>query len=63
MKRMLKFSSLLAPLALALSTPASAGMLGLSGPQDFIIRVGGYYIDPWEDRVINPARNGICYAA
>ena len=51
MKRMLKFSPILAPLALALSTPVSAGPLGLTEPQDFIVRVGGYYISPGEDQV------------
>ncbi|WGL17224.1 outer membrane beta-barrel protein [Microbulbifer bruguierae] len=51
MKRMLKFSPILAPLALALSTTASANPLGLTGPQDFIIRVGGYYISAGDDEV------------
>ncbi len=51
MKRMLKFSPLLAPLALALSTPVSAGAFGLSDPQDFIVRVGGYYMSPGDDEV------------
>ncbi|MFV8782498.1 OmpW/AlkL family protein [Microbulbifer sp. SA54] len=51
MKRMLKFSPILAPLALALSTTASAGPLGLTGPQDFIVRVGGYYISAGDDEV------------
>ncbi|WP_226702182.1 OmpW/AlkL family protein [Microbulbifer elongatus] len=51
MKRMLKFSPILAPLALALSTTASANPLGMTGPQDFIVRVGGYYMEPNEDQV------------
>ncbi|WP_428821377.1 OmpW/AlkL family protein [Microbulbifer sp. MCCC 1A16149] len=51
MKRILKFSPILAPLALALSTTASANPLGLTGPQDFIVRVGGYYISAGDDEV------------
>ncbi|MFD1217735.1 MULTISPECIES: OmpW/AlkL family protein [Microbulbifer] len=48
---MLKFSPILAPLALALSSTVSAGPLGLTGPQDFIVRAGGSYIAPGKDRV------------
>ncbi|HEY8567981.1 OmpW/AlkL family protein [Microbulbifer sp.] len=51
MKRLLKFSPILAPLALAFSSTASAGFLGLTGPQDFIVRVGGTYMSPRQDQV------------
>nr|WP_010130783.1 OmpW family outer membrane protein [Microbulbifer agarilyticus] len=48
---MLKFLPILAPLTLGLSGVASAGPLGLTGPQDFIVRAGGYYISPGDDTV------------
>ncbi|WP_295797452.1 OmpW family outer membrane protein [uncultured Microbulbifer sp.] len=51
MKRLLKFSPIIAPLALAFSSTASAGVLGLTGPQDFIVRVGGSYMSPRQDQV------------
>ncbi|GMG86964.1 OmpW/AlkL family protein [Biformimicrobium ophioploci] len=51
MKRMFKFAPVLAPLALAFSSTVSANGLGLTGPQDFIVRAGGYYISAGDDKV------------
>ena len=51
MKRMRFIAPVLAPLALALSSTASANPLGLAEPQDFIVRVGGYYISAGDDEV------------